>query len=352
LPELPDTPVQIELAAANGRLTSFRLFAPWNPLPSNGVAPPATENTTTQLISSVATVLIVPGMMLVGALVARHNVRKGRGDRQGAAWLFAAAIVIAMANWLFQAHHVLDANLQINRFFGAMGRALFDSAILWMFYLAAEPQVRRIWPHILITWSRLVSSGVRDPLVGRDLLIGAAVGTLMTLVSYLFYLTPDWLGLPPFAPRLPQLQVLTETRYVISTLLLNITAALQNALLGVLGLAMLRMVLKRQWLVFAVASLIFAPLAARGQFQSGVAWLDLLFGFALVAAILGVIIRFGLFAGIVAFTTHFWTFGMPLTLTSSHQYFQTSLFALALVVAMAVAGLTLARGRTMERRVG
>lgn len=353
LPELPNEPVQIEAGAANGRLTYFRVFAPWNPLPSTVTAAatqPSAQGGATEIISSLATVLIVPGMMLIGALVARHNVRKGRGDRAGAMRLAAAAIVIAMISWVFQLHHVLDANIEINRFFGAMGRAMFDSSILWIFYLAAEPQVRRVWPHILITWSRLVSTGVRDPLVGRDLLIGAAAGTVMTFVSYVFYLTPQWLHLPPFVPRIPTLLALDQTRYVIATLFLNMTAALQNALLGVLGLALMRMLLKKQWLVFAVATLIFSPLAARGQFQSGVAWLDLLFGVALVAAILGVIIRFGLFAGIVSFTTHFWTFGMPLTLSASRLYFQTSLFALGLIVLTALVGLILARGGSTQRR--
>ena len=350
LPELPNEPIQIEAGAANGRLTYFRTFAPWSPLPTTTASTGSGENSATTIISSIATVLIVPGMMLIGALMARHNVRKGRGDRGGAMRLATAAIVVAMISWLFQLHHVLDANIEINRFFGAVGRALFDSSILWLFYLAAEPQVRRVWPHILITWSRLVSTGVRDPLVGRDLLIGAAAGAVMTCVSYVFYLTPEWLQLPPFSPRVPTLLALDQTRYIISTLFLNITAALQNALLGVLGLALMRMLLKKQWLVFVVATLIFSPLAARGQFQSGVAWLDLLFGVALVAAILGVIIRFGLFAGIVAFSTHFWTFGMPLTLSASRLYFQTSLFALGLIVLVAIIGLVLARGGSTQRR--
>ena len=349
LPELPDVPIRIEAGSAGGRVTSFRVFAPWSPLPGAGVAPAATGNSATALISSIATVLVVPGMMLAAALVARQNVRKGRGDRAGAMRLGAAAVTISIATWLFEAHHVFIAGIELSRFFGAMGRALFDASILWLFYLAAEPQVRRVWPHILITWSRLISSGARDPLVGRDLLVGAAAGTLMTLVSYLFYLTPHWLGLPPFAPRVPILLPLSETRFVISTMLLKLTEALQNALLGVLGLALLRMVLKKQWLVFVVATVIFAPLAARGQFQSGVVWLDVLFGIALVAAILGVIVRFGLVAGIAAFFTHFWTFGMPITFTTSRQYFQTSLFVLGIVVAMAAAGLVLSRGSAQRR---
>ena len=349
LPELPGITVRIEAGSARGRVTSFRVFGPWNPLPAPG-APAATGgNPAITLISSIATLLVVPGMMLIGALVARHNVKKGRGDRAGAQVLFAASVIVAMIAWLFQSHHSPVATDEVNRFFGAVGRALFDASILWMFYLAAEPQVRRVWPHILITWSRLISRGVRDPLIGRDLLAGAALGMLMTLVSYLYFQTPHWLGLPPFSPRTPALAPLSEVRFIFSTALLKVSEAMQNALLGVLGLAMLRMVLKKAWIVFAVAVLLFTPLAARGQFQSGVVWLDLLFGLALVAAILGVIIRFGLVAGLCAFFTHFWTFGMPITLNGSRQYFQTSLFAMGLIAAMAVVGFMLARGSAQRR---
>lgn len=345
LPELPDVPVRVELAAAHGRVAALRVFAPWNPLPDNGVsAPESAGSRATEIIASTVNVLIVPGLMLAGALVARSNLRRGRGDREGAMRLGAATALIEMAAWLFRAHHVSDAGIEINLFFGAMGHALFDASIIWLFYLAAEPQVRRVWPHILITWSRLISRGTRDPLVGRDLLLGAALGAVMTLLSYVFYLTPHWLSLPPFFPRVPQLLALSENRFVISIALDRMSEALQNAMLGVVGLAMLRMVLRKQWLVFVVATVLFTPLAARGQFQSGVVWLDLLFGCALVATILGVIVRFGLFAGMVAFFTHFWTFAMPITLSASHQYFQTSLFVLGVIVAIAVAGVLLARG--------
>jgi serine/threonine-protein kinase len=349
LAELPGVPVRIEAGSAAGHVTSFRLFGPWSPLPSTTAAPADPGGDTTALIASIATALIAPGMMLAGALVARHNVRKGRGDRAGALRIAAATLLVALAGWLFEAHHVFVADIELSRFFTAVGSALFDASVVWLFYLAAEPQVRKVWPHILITWSRLISSGARDPLVGRDLVIGAAAGALMTLLSYFFYLTPHWIGVPDFVPRVPVLLTLGETRFVVSTMLLKLANALQNAMLGVLGLALLRMLLKKQWLVFAAATLIFAPLAARGQFQSGVAWLDLLFGVALVAAILGVIIRFGLFAGIVAFFTHFWTYGAPLTLNSAHQYFQTSLFALGIVIAMAAAGVMLARGPVHSR---
>jgi hypothetical protein len=116
-------------------------------------------------------------------------------------------------------------------------------------------------------------------------------------------------------------------------------------MLGVVGLALLKRVIKREWVVFAAATLIFTPLAARGQFQSGIVWLDLLFGALLVGLILGVLFRLGLVGGIAGFVAHFWSFGVPLTLDPSRAYFASSAFALAVLGALAVAGLVFLQPR-------
>ncbi len=45
-----------------------------------------------------------------------------------------------------------------------------------MIYIALEPSVRRYWPRLLISWSRLMAGDFRDPMVGRDLLVGGCWG--------------------------------------------------------------------------------------------------------------------------------------------------------------------------------
>ena len=44
---------------------------------------------------------------------------------------------------------------------------------MWLIYIALEPFLRRRWPHRIISWNRLLRGNLRDPLVGRDILIGA-----------------------------------------------------------------------------------------------------------------------------------------------------------------------------------
>ena len=50
-------------------------------------------------------------------------------------------------------------------------------------FAALEPYVRRIWPFGLMGWTRLFSGHYRDPLVGRDLLAGAAAGSFMAMAA-------------------------------------------------------------------------------------------------------------------------------------------------------------------------
>jgi serine/threonine-protein kinase len=348
LPGMNDVPIRIEAAAFHGKPVAFTVLGPWNQ--QSLTAAPTGLDEAPSLIARIATVLVVPGVLLAAALVARANVRAGRSDRRGATRIGAAVLVVDLIGWLFTAQHFADPDVELGRFFKAVGLGMFDAAEVWLFYLAAEPRVRKVWPHILITWSRLISGITADPLIGRDLLVGAVAGLFMTAVSYTFYLLPPMMGWQPLTPRMPGIATLGGISPLAGTFWTIVANALQNAMLGVVGLALLRGVIKREWLTFVAATALFTPLAARGQFQSGVAWFDLLFGAIVVAVILGVLFRFGLFAGIVGFTTHFWTYGVPLTLDASRQYFSASAFALGIISAFILFGVAFTRARHGSRR--
>jgi serine/threonine-protein kinase len=341
-PGRPDVELRVEAGSTLGRPVYFRTFGPWNGRES-GVTP-----TSGVAAISLLALLVGPALMIAAALFARANVRAGRGDRIGARKLATVAVLAQVVGWVFAAQHIADVNIEQQRLFGTFGKALFGAAMLWLFYLAAEPYVRRTWPHILITWSRLLGGRYRDRMVGRDLLIGAACGVAMTVISYGFHLAPEWLAWPMFEAHTPDM--LLGTRALLARVCFQISGAMENAMLGVFGLALLRAFLQKiwaplgnTWAAFIVATMLFAPLAARGQFQSGLLAFDLTFGVILVFIILGVIFRFGLFAGIVGFFCHFWTWGVAITLDPARPYFETSIVALALVAAIAITGFTLAR---------
>ena len=85
--------------------------------------------------------------------------------------MLAILILLALlVSWVFLAHHY--GSWEFNLCLVAVQLALLPTVLLWLFYLAIEPYVRRWWPHRIISWSRLLAGDFRDPLIGRALLIG------------------------------------------------------------------------------------------------------------------------------------------------------------------------------------
>jgi hypothetical protein len=67
---------------------------------------------------------------------------------------------------------------------------------MWLSYVAIEPFVRRQWPQVLVSWARLLAGDWRDPLVGRDILIGCTAGVLVACLERMEYFAPALLGYP------------------------------------------------------------------------------------------------------------------------------------------------------------
>jgi uncharacterized membrane protein YjjB (DUF3815 family) len=65
----------------------------------------------------------------------------------------------------------------------AIAAATFYTIFTWFFYLALEPYARRLWPTMLVAWTRLLSGRMRDPLVGKSILVGTVCGSLMALLA-------------------------------------------------------------------------------------------------------------------------------------------------------------------------
>ena len=77
---------------------------------------------------------------------------------------------------------------------------VFVPAFVWLLYIALEPHIRRVWPGIMIGWSRLLAGSVRDPLVGRDVLVGVLVAIGNGLIFGLHTFLRSWSGRPPQFP--------------------------------------------------------------------------------------------------------------------------------------------------------
>ena len=141
--------------------------------------------------------------------------------------------------------------------------------MFWLLYLAVEPYIRRFWPSTLVSWSRLLfTKQWRDPLVGRDILLGVGLGMLIYIVDIGGTLLAGRFGhWPP--PSVPSFDYLLGTRFVLALVGNQVFNSAINALFIVFGLVLLKLLVRREWAAVLVAILLFTFTAARGLSDIG-----------------------------------------------------------------------------------
>ncbi|MEA2488874.1 MAG: eukaryotic-like serine/threonine-protein kinase [Acidobacteriota bacterium] len=323
-PLRPDLPLRVEAAAYRGKPVWFEVIFPWQ-MPDRE---PSRSGAGTDPFSLSLLVLYF-GAMALAALLAWKNVRLGRGDRSGTFRLTSFIFATRILYWVVTAHHVAIADEVITLFVNALASGLYWAALLGLMYLALEPFVRRRWPEGLISWSRLLAGDLRDPLVGRDILIGGAAGLAAILANHLHPFRSPAVG----SNLLYELGLRGAKGYL--PLLLNQTA---GSILFTL-------------IVFSVV-LFFAMITRRNAIAWGLTWLLLYFvlnlnfgdgtplGYAISllfpTLLIGVLWRYGMLAMIAQFFyLHFWPF-YPHTTDLSAWYAPTFLLQFALLTLIAL----------------
>jgi serine/threonine-protein kinase len=287
----PEIPLHVEAAAYRGRPVYFELCGPWKQR-----AVPHSRGFEGLLILKVA-------VLSAGAFLARHNLRLGRGDRRGATRLAALVFGCEMLRWLVTASHVTDPYAEWVTFTRATASALFSCATYWLYYVALEPYARRLWPETLVSWSRLLTGRPRDPLVGRDILIGLLTGLAMLLLAVTTDIAAVRMGAPPLVSTYPGLDALVSVRLLAGGILSAAMLALQWSFLPLVLLLLLRIVVRARVMLapcfLLVQTAVF--LGMMGHWLGGgmplthwfVVWL---FGAALSSVMFEVVTRVGLLA--------------------------------------------------------
>jgi hypothetical protein len=337
------TKVRVEAATYRGRPVQFQVLAPWTQLAAGraALAPGWAE----QLIG-ILDAIIIPVFLVVGAFMARRNLRAGRGDRRGAAVAAAFMLATGLAAWTLAATHAPSIEREIDRLFNvALASVLFLAANLWVWYVALEPYVRRFWPNALLGWARLVAGHFRDPRIGLELLAGAACGTVMTILLALHDLLPPLFGLPPPIPQYSDFGQLLGTRLVIASLFENSSEALRNGMIGVFGLVFFRMLFRRRpWLAFSMAMVVFTPVALQGMFPGDPGLLEVALAFLILATVILTLMQFGLLAGSVGLFYHFVLTETVLTWHWGRWYAGSTIAVLVVTIGVALLGYYAARG--------
>ncbi|MCP3979267.1 MAG: protein kinase [bacterium] len=287
-PDDPQRTLRVEAGAYRGLPVYLMIAPPWREATRQGPAQISTANQA----SAIIIMLLILALLLVSGIVARRNLRLGRGDWRGAFRMASTLFVLAMTTWLLTAHHVKSTVSEVAKLGRAAQVALFISAIVWVFYLALEPYVRRMWPHALVSWARLLSGRVRDPLIGRDLVVGGLIGSAIYLLALLAKLGPGWAGRTPPRP-LESIAVLHDVGTAFSLLAALPTNALAVSIGLLLLVLLLRLVLRRTWAAVGAA---FVLMAGLQMLQSASVGLGFAFSVATWGLILLAMTRFGLLA--------------------------------------------------------
>jgi serine/threonine protein kinase len=341
LPGVPNTTVRIEAAASAGRPIFFGVIAPWT-VPTRMVSAARTERLAERVVTLIAA--IIGTVLLAGAaLLARRNLRSGHGDRRGAFRTAAIVFICQAVGWMIRARHYGDIGIEWLRISGIIAPSLLSALIAWLSYIALEPYVRRFWPQLLIGWTRLLSGRVRDPLVGRDFLVGVASGMIASLLIGLLNLVPRLLNREA-PPLLPLSLMLLGSRYAIASALGVVMPAFNNAIQCLAVAVFLRILVKRTWLVFTLSMLLILPIAMNNLFTGENAVLQMPIFLLGVAMMFFILLRFGLLALVVAFFTMNLGEIFPLTLTMTRPYAGTSVVLMLGIAALSAYGYYASRG--------
>ena len=184
-------------------VSSLQIVNPWTQ-PSQMRAPRSRAQRTLEPFVAVV-VLIV---LAVAALVARHNLRKGRGDpaRSVRDFRHSSSSRCSATGWW--ARPTSRCDVELDRVFTALG----CRAVLRRRAVGALPRPRTVCPEVLADDANLVEplvAGMFDPQVGRDVLIGVFGAVSVVLVSRVDYHVRPLLGYR----RLPMVRTWTCSGY-------------------------------------------------------------------------------------------------------------------------------------------
>ncbi|HTG99484.1 MAG TPA: serine/threonine-protein kinase [Vicinamibacterales bacterium] len=320
-------PLRVEAAALGGRPVAFMLVGPWQK-PSR-MPPPSTARVNATIIVLFA--LAISILSGAGLLAFRH-MRSGRGDRHGAARLGICMSSVLLALWVCQVHLVASLGL-LGMLLIAVCTSVFNGVLFWTLYLALEPFVRRHWPQVLVSWSNVLTGRLRDPVVGRDVLFGVALGVAWVLMIRGLDAASGGASLGDFPGSV---ELLSGLRSTVGAVLQQIPYAIRNMLLYFFLLFVLRVLLRNQWAAALAFVGMFTLLNALSNERP---WLGALMGFTYFGTGAIVVLRWGLLSYAVA---HFITsivLSLNATLDTSAWYFGNTLLLAGIALTLAGWGL-------------
>jgi hypothetical protein len=272
-------PVRIEAASLAGRATQFAVRFPWSEQDRNMAMPDWSGR------ANVAFLVIIVTL----ALMARHQWKHGRVDIRGAWRMGLYAFVVTYATVLLTVQGLFNWSLW------SPAIAFATAVSFSITYLGVEPWARKLWPHVMVTWARVIAGRWRDPLVGRDILVVLAAVTLDYALQRLLQLSLGVVDPPGNGLNLDGLLGGRLMAVVmLGPMLFGLTVAI--SFFSVLFVA--RLLFRRTWVAALIYFVFWGAMFGAGSALRG-DWLLLAEWLIEVSFLLFMTLRFGLFAAAV-----------------------------------------------------
>src|ERR1019366_2124320 len=288
-PVIPGVTVNMDIGWWKGRVTLARaeLKFPDSPQKSGSLSRPP-------WLQWFVSASLAVGVFF-GVLLARKNWKAARSDRKGALRLAWVVLILGCAEWIGTVHPVVSSDM-LDLFFSAAGEWLFAALVMWLLYLALEPEVRARWPHSLVSWNRVLAGKWLDAQVGSHILIGAATGcALWTAVNLIEILQSS-------ERTLDAGMNLTATLGIRQWIEVNAIQMLSSLIVGLVGFFVIfgLRVLPRRDILAAVAASVLFTVTRPDIFDAPHLLIALTIWVVLYAALIFTLLRFGLVATIAA----------------------------------------------------
>ena len=325
--------VRVEAASYEGSVVLFEILFPWTP-----------AHLTQRPVANGSDLLLLILLALIAG-VAMHNWKLQRGDPRGA-WRLGVYTTCGYAVALALAVEpaTLPSGIWIPLAF-----SLSLGLVVATVYLALEPWVRRLWPHALITWARVLAGRWRDIVVGRDVLIGIACACANAAIQRSFQLIAVQFGAAPVRPVDDAstfgfyLGNLASDRLMIADRVMSFVRSL-DVLMFFFVVFIARVLLKRQWRA-TIAYLVFWHLILSLRHVLVGDWLVVIYWTIELSVLLLLTVRFGLLATVAFGTCSILVNRGVMTLEFTEWYGRSSAVTAAIVAGLAVVAFRASLGR-------
>jgi len=335
----PAVPLRVVGAAFQGKPVFFEVRGPWD------------DEASAVTFHSRLTHVYLPAVwfptlfliLIIGIFFARRNIRMKRGDARAAFRISAFAFVALAFGSALWTHHVYGTFGDFMWWIrSGLAFFLFDAAFVWVCYMAIEPAMRRTWPQQMISWNRLLSGRFRDPLVGRDILIGVAFGTATAAAMFILKAFPGWMFLPGSWTAHIELFSLFGAFKQLGTVSYLIGITMFYGVGWMAAIVIPYIFFRNKKPVIAVCVVFGAVNFIVGT--SGYLWGQILFGCIASIGLAVCLFRFGIFSAAVAFFIQNLLTRMPLRLEAQNWSARAALMTIAVVVVVALYGFYVSLG--------